>query len=295
MSDPRVVGGVLRVDKPVGPTSHDVVAIARRALGTRRIGHTGTLDPFASGLLLLCVGPATRIAEYLSALPKTYRATLRLGSKTDTDDLTGSVLSQTEGWDAITREELLAALREQTGAIQQLPPLYSAKRVEGERMHAVARRGGVVERTPVPVTIYRNELLSYDPPDAEIEVECSSGTYIRAIARDVGESLGVGGHLRALRRTRVGPHSVEDAVPLDALAGLTDDSPAWITPAAALAHLPQLTVDEAGAAALRHGRAVEHSEPLQSGATVVLCAPGGELLALAEAGEGVLKPRKVFA
>ena len=182
MSEPT---GILPVDKPEGPTSHDVVARARRALRQRRIGHTGTLDPFASGLLLLCLGPATRLAEYLTALPKSYRAVLRLGQTTDTDDATGKVIAESDAWHSVTEAAFRAALAGQTGELDQLPPVYSAKKVDGERAYAAARRGEPVQRTPVRVTVYAAELVRFDPPFAEFTVDCSSGTYIRSIARDV--------------------------------------------------------------------------------------------------------------
>src|SRR5690606_15475878 len=147
------LNGVLPVDKPSGPTSHDIVAIARRALGIRRIGHTGTLDPFATGLLLLCLGPATRLAEYLSGLPKSYVATMRLGASTSTDDLEGETLESSERWRDISVDALSSALLQQTGDILQVPSRYSAKKIAGERMYDVARRGGVVDLPPVPVTV----------------------------------------------------------------------------------------------------------------------------------------------
>ncbi|HKP75239.1 MAG TPA: tRNA pseudouridine(55) synthase TruB, partial [Longimicrobiaceae bacterium] len=222
--------GVLPVDKPVGPTSHDVVGAVRRALGTRQVGHAGTLDPFASGLLLVCVGSATRLAEYLTGLPKTYLATMRLGETTDTDDLTGEVIRASDAWRALSPEAVEAALAAQVGTIPQLPPTYSAKKVEGERMYAAARRDQEVERTPVPVTIYSIRMLSCDLPEVEFEVECGAGTYIRAIARDVGDELGVGGHLRALRRTRSGPHAAARAVPVDALGDAERVAAALLTP-----------------------------------------------------------------
>lgn len=285
---------VIRVDKPVGPTSHDVVALARRALRTRRVGHTGTLDPFASGLLLLVVGAATRLSEHLTALPKTYRATLRLGATTDTDDATGSVVHADARGAEVSAASLEDVLATQRGTIAQLPPVYSAKKVGGERMYAAARRGETPERTPVEVTIHRIELLRYAAPEAEFEVECSSGTYIRAIARDVGAALGVGAHLTALRRTRVGGHQVEDAVPPDALARLTPGSPAWVSPGDALGHLPQRGLTAEEAREIAHGRPVAAREEA-SGRPVVLRGPAGELLALAERDGDRLRPRKVFA
>jgi len=286
--------GVLPVDKPVGPTSHDVVGAVRRALGTRQVGHAGTLDPFASGLLLVCVGAATRLAEYLTGLPKTYVATMRLGEATDTDDLTGEVVLTSDGWRTLSRQAVEAALAAQVGTIQQLPPTYSAKKVEGERMYAAARRGEEVERTPVPVTIYAIRMLSCDLPDVEFEVECGAGTYIRAIARDVGDALGVGGHLRALRRTRSGPHAADRAVPVDALGDATRVAAAMLTPLEAVSHLAAVLVDDAGIAALRHGRAVPAAADAPEAGPVALASPDGELLAIGERDGGVVRPRKVF-
>ncbi|HEX2092125.1 MAG TPA: tRNA pseudouridine(55) synthase TruB [Longimicrobiaceae bacterium] len=288
-------GGVLPLDKPEGPTSHDAVAAVRRALRTRQVGHTGTLDPFASGLLLVCVGPATRLAEYLTALPKTYRATLRLGVATDTDDLRGEVVSTSDGWRELAEERIRAALLRQVGTLEQLPPVYSAKKVAGERMYAAARRGEEVSRTPVRVTIHRIDVLSVRLPEVEFEVECSSGTYIRAIARDAGEDLGVGAHLARLRRTRVGEHSVEEAVPLDALGDEERVARTMLRPAAAVAHLPRLEVDEADVDAIRHGRGIPARDALPEGVPVALLGANGALLAIGECSGATVRPRKVFA
>ncbi|HEV2130387.1 MAG TPA: tRNA pseudouridine(55) synthase TruB [Longimicrobiaceae bacterium] len=289
------MNGVLPVEKPEGPTSHDVVAIARRALRTRRIGHTGTLDPFASGLLLLCMGPATRLAEYLTALPKSYRATLRLGEATDTDDLKGEILQRTEAWRDLTEAEVRSALEQQSGTIEQLPPLYSAKKVEGERMYAAARRGERPERTPVQITVNRIELLAFSSPEVEFEVDCSSGTYIRAIARDVGEALGVGAHLRTLRRTRIGEHTVESALSIESLEEGERVQRAMLTPLQAIRHLHRVTVEEASIGVVRHGGAISAPQELADGAPVALASAAGDLLAIAESRGGSLQPRKVFA
>lgn len=285
--------GVLPVDKPEGPTSHDVVARARRALGERRIGHTGTLDPFASGLLLLCVGRATRIAEYLSGLPKSYRATLRLGVSTDTDDRTGEVVARADAAH-VSEADLRAALGAQTGEILQRPPVYSAKKVAGERMYAAARRGDAVQAEPVRVRVHRLELLRYDPPDAEVEVEVSSGTYIRAIARDVGEAVGVGAHLTALRRTRVGEHSVDSALHAEELDERDAVAEAIIPPARALAHLPHLEVDEDTARRVGHGGAFT-APPSTPRGLLALVTAADELVAIAESDGARVQPRKVLA
>lgn len=288
-------GAILAVCKPEGPTSHDVVARVRREFGIQQVGHTGTLDPFATGLLLVCIGPATRLAEYLTGLPKRYSATMRLGETTDTDDLLGTVIAQSEQWGGLEEDAVRDALGAQVGTLEQLPPLFSAKRVGGERAHARARRGEPVERRAVPVTVHSIRLLDIRLPDVRFEVECGSGTYIRAIARDVGEALGTGAHLRALRRTRVGEHAVEDAVPLEQLSDPEARAAALLAPADALRHLPRVEVVASDADALRHGRRLPAPPHLPSGSPVVLAGPGGRLLAIAERIGEALQPRKVFA
>ncbi|MGH7483921.1 MAG: tRNA pseudouridine(55) synthase TruB, partial [Longimicrobiales bacterium] len=247
--------GILPVDKPEGPTSHDIVARARRVLGQRRIGHTGTLDPFASGLLLLCLGASTRLAEYLVSLPKRYEAVARLGARTDTDDRTGEVLARSEAWRTLDLAVIERALRRQVGPLEQRPPSYSAKKVEGERLYARARRGESVVAEPVEVEIHGIDVLEIAPPDVRFSVVCSSGTYIRAIARDLGEALGVGGHLVDLRRAAIGGFDVAAAVSTDGLGDADAVARALIAPLDALAHLPRLDVSEDVAHGLAHGRA----------------------------------------
>lgn len=285
--------GFLPVDKPVGPTSHDVVARARRALGIRRIGHTGTLDPFASGLLLLAIGRATRLAEYLSDLPKTYHAVMRLGETTDTDDRTGTVLASTDEWQARSADDIRSALAGRIGVSGQVPPMYSARKVGGQRLYRMAREGIEVEREARDVTVHSIEVTRIDGRDVAFEITCSTGTYIRAIARDVGSDLGVGGHLVELRRTAIGPHRVEDAVALDKLDDRAAVQAAWIRPAVALRHLPAIEVDEAQAAAVLHGRAIPVPPETDPGLAAVVGR--GELVAVGEVREGALRPRKVIA
>lgn len=290
-----VLSGVLPVDKPEGPTSHDIVSIARRTLGLRRIGHTGTLDPFASGLLLLCLGPATRLAEYLTSRPKTYTAVMRLGVATDTDDRMGSVIRESDGWRTLSHDAVRYALGAQVGRILQRPPAYSAKRVGGERMYAAARRGEAVEANPVEVTVHRIEVLSLSLPEVEFEVECSSGTYIRAIARDAGETLGVGGHLTALRRTAIGRHSVDRALGPGEMEDPTRVRDFILSPAEALSHMPRAVLSEEEAAAIANGRSVPAPEEVAEHAgQVALLSGDHRLLAVAERRGADLHPRKVF-
>ena len=243
--------GVLVVDKPTGPTSHDVVDRVRRALATRRAGHTGTLDPFASGVLAVCVGKATRLARFLAGGEKAYRATLRLGFATTTDDLRGDPLGPAAAV-SIDRETVERACRTLTGPIHQVPPAYSARRVAGQRLYELARRGLEVEREATEVTVHAFDVVSVAGDLVDVEVRCSPGTYVRALARDVGAALGVGAHLTALRRTRTGAFSLDQAVDGSA------PSPAWresVLPLGALlAELPEVRVGPDGVAALRHGR-----------------------------------------
>ncbi|MDO5494944.1 MAG: tRNA pseudouridine(55) synthase TruB [bacterium] len=264
MSEPL---GLLLVDKPGGVTSHGVVARARRALGTRKVGHAGTLDPMATGLLVLGVGRATRLLTYLVGADKEYLATIRLGQSTITDDAEGEV-TQAVGARVVGTEELDAALGELTGDIRQVPSAVSAIKVDGKRSYARVRAGESVELPARPVTVHslqRGEPRPATAPggtavtDVEVVVECSSGTYIRAIARDLGAALGVGGHLTSLRRTRVGAFRVDDSVPLDSLTTAAPGSAGeFLLPLgpACRAIFPGIDLDGALARELRYGRPI---------------------------------------
>ena len=240
------------VDKPAGPTSHDVVDRVRRALGTRKAGHTGTLDPFATGVLPVCIGKATRLARFLTGTDKTYRATVRIGFATNTDDLTGEPLGPPKPAD-VSAEALAAACRALTGPLMQAAPAFSAKWVKGRRAYDLAREGIPAPRPLSPVVVHAIEVLGHEKDMIEIEVRCSAGTYIRALARDLGEALGTGGHLVSLRRTVSGPFAMTDAVAWDEIG-----PGARIT---ALSHLlpelPAATATAAGLEAVRHGRALD--------------------------------------
>lgn len=276
------------MDKPDGPTSHDVVARARRLFRTRAVGHTGTLDPFATGLMVLVFGGSTRLARWAERHPKTYRADVRLGVVTDTDDRTGAVVSEhrVESWPA--RAEVEAAVAGLTGAGPQRPPAYSAKRVEGERSYRVARRGGHPEPGAVEVTVYALELLEYAPPVLSFRAEVSPGTYIRALGRDLGERLGTGAHVTALRRERIGPWHVEQAVPL---AGLTGSEP-LLPPRALVENLTPVELSPAEVIAVGHGRAVAREGPTDGEAALL---DGGRLVAVARAAPGGWHPMVVLA
>lgn len=287
--------GILRVDKPVGPTSHDMVGRVRRVLKTRRVGHTGTLDPFASGLLLICVGPATRLSQVLTGMPKTYEAEAVLGIRTDTDDCEGTVVSRREGVAELHRDDVEAALVAFRGRILQAPPPYSAKKVGGEAAYLKARRGEIVELAPVEVEIESLELLEWTPPHLRFRVRCSSGTYVRALARDLGEALGVGAHLTGLRRTAIGPHGVEGAVSAGALDDAPARSAAWLPVRTALAHLTCLDVEAPDVVGLCQGQAVPDPRGgEQEAEDSVAVFHAGSLVALAELRAGLLLPRKVL-
>ena len=284
-----MTSGLLLVDKPQGVTSHDVVARARRLLGTRKVGHAGTLDPMATGLLLLGVDSATRLLTYLVGLDKEYTATIRLGVATDTDDAEGEVVD-TRDASGVTDAAISAGIGELTGAIEQVPSTYSAIKVDGRRAYDRARSGEQVELTARPVTIHAFELLASrrdgDLVDLDVRVACSSGTYIRALARDLGAGLDVGGHLTALRRTRVGPFAVADAVQLpdprehpDAVA------PGLLEPADVAAQLfPVVHLDADQTRDLAHGKRVELDEPDADLAAAL--TPDGRLAALIELRRG---------
>lgn len=275
------------VDKPAGPTSHDVVAGVRRAFGNARTGHTGTLDPFATGLLVILVGRATRLAPYLSGLDKTYRATVRLGARSESGDPEGPI---TPGGEPPDEAALRAALDGMVGALEQRVPALSAVRVEGERLYARARRGEEVDRPTREVFVRRADLVSYDPMTglAEIDIRCGSGTYVRQLAVDLGEALGCGGYCSALRRTEVGDLSVEAATALDAVT-----TSSGVDPAEVLGHMPRLDLDASQADDVSHGRLV-HVAGAPGEGPVALVA-GGVLVAVGDdRGPAGIRPRVVL-
>lgn len=279
--------GFLPVDKPAGPTSHDVVAAVRRRWRTRRVGHAGTLDPFATGLLLVLVGRATRLAPYLVGLPKRYTGTIRLGTRTDTDDATGRVLEERPA-DGITDAAIRAAMAALTGEIAQVPPAYSAKKLGGQPAHRRMRRGEAVTLAAQPVTVQRFTMTGRRGHDVTFDAEVGSGTYLRALARDLGAALGCGAHLTALRRTAVGPWRIEEAV---TLAAVEDGTADVLPPSAALPHLPQHAVLPEERELIRTGRSIP--DGAADGAAVALLADG-VLVAVAEATDGRLQPRVVL-
>lgn len=281
-----VAPGVLLVDKPGSMTSHDVVARARKALGTRKIGHAGTLDPMATGLLILGVEAATRLLTFIVGLDKTYEATIRLGATTDTDDAEG-VIQTTSDAAAVTSAALEAAIADLTGEISQVPSRVSAIKVGGRRAYDLVRAGEEVQLAARTVTVSRFEVRQErrSPADAkglfldlDVVVDCTSGTYIRALARDLGAALGVGGHLTALRRTRIGPFGVEAAVTADAIAGAELRDPAEVA-AAVLGAFP---VSSQEARDLRHGKRLAGAGSRLPTAPAAALDPAGGLVGIVE-------------
>jgi tRNA pseudouridine55 synthase len=269
--------GLVVVDKPAGMTSHDVVARVRRLAGTRKVGHAGTLDPMATGVLVLGVNRATRLLGHLTLTDKRYDATIRLGVTTTTEDAEGEVV-ETRPTDGVTEDAVRAVLATFVGEIDQVPSAVSAVKVDGKRAYARVRAGEDVELPARRVTIHSLEVTAIDLPTVEVAVHCSSGTFVRAIARDLGAALGVGGHLTALRRTSVGPFRLDDARTLEAL-----DDGVTMTPIAeaARASFPARDLDETQAGDVRFGRRLD----LPLDATTALFAPDGEFLALYREGE----------
>lgn len=288
MGDPLSSGFVL-IDKPIGPTSHDMVSAVRRALGLKRVGHTGTLDPFASGLLLLFLGQGTRLVRFMAPLHKVYTGTLRLGIETDTLDSTGEVVSRFDGAELPTIETMQKTFAGFIGELDQLPPNFSAKKIDGVAAYKRARRGEDVKLSASQVVVYRLEAISVDGPDVSFLAEVGPGTYIRSIARDVGKELGLGGHLTKLRRTAIGPFVVDDAVSPEGLEGCVPRPLAE-----ALSHLPNMAIDRQQREEIGMGKKIEGGS-LSSAEDSVALTFEGELVAVAEPVDGLLQPRVVVA
>ncbi|MDQ2808158.1 MAG: tRNA pseudouridine(55) synthase TruB [Chloroflexota bacterium] len=293
--------GVLVLDKPLGLTSFDVVARVRRICGLKTVGHAGTLDPLATGVLPVCLGAATRLIEFLADASKAYRATVRLGATSATYDGEGPITPTVTDLallpDQVTLEAALAAFR---GAQRQLPPMHSAVQQGGKRLYELARAGLEVERTPRPITIYTLDLLAYQPPDLTLQIECSKGTYIRSLAHDLGAALGCGAYLAGLIRTRHGPFTLAEAISLDDLAtaqaaGRLGD--VLRPPDLLVQSWPRLDLDATAARHLAQGKPVAHPPPAE-GAALRLRAygPDGRFLAVVywDAAKAIWHPAKVF-
>jgi len=292
------MNGLLVIDKPAGPTSFDVVHQVRRALKIKKVGHTGTLDPAATGVLPLCLGEATKIAGHILESEKAYEAAIRLGITTDTLDAEGKVLSEqpVPPLDAALVEAALARFR---GTFLQTPPMFSAVKVDGKRLYEHARAGEEIARAAREVTVHELTLRDWSANELRVFVRCSKGFFVRVLAQELGEAIGCGGHLRALRRTRTGPFTLAQAIPLERLlAQVEAEGPESITPVlvpieAALAELPAVTVTDAEAVKVIHG------VPLETHAQVAgklrVMSERGALLAIAEIDRGRLRYARVLA
>ncbi|MDX2011988.1 MAG: tRNA pseudouridine(55) synthase TruB [Myxococcaceae bacterium] len=287
------MNGILVVDKPKGPTSSDVVQAVRRALKEKKAGHTGTLDPMATGVLAICLGDATRVAQVFTDGDKSYDATVKLGVTTDTLDAEGTVL-QTRPVPEVTRASLEAVLARFRGLQQQTPPMYSAIKKDGKRLYELARAGEEVEREARDVTVHALTLNDFSADELKLSVACSKGFFVRTLAADVGEALGCGAHLTALRRTQSGPFHLAKALPL---ATLLEHGPSvvegrLVSVDEALAFLPEVATSEAEAERVKHGGVVEVARP--DCALVRVTAPDGRVLALAEVRRGRLAYKRVL-
>ena len=295
------MNGLLLVDKPAGITSHDVVDRVRRAAGQRRVGHTGTLDPGATGLLVVCLGHATRLSEYLTDLDKVYEGIMRLGLETSSYDLDGEVVAE-RPVPAVDAAALQSVCDRFVGDIQQVPPMMSAVKVGGKRLYKIARQGEVVERQPRPVKVFAFDVLTWSTPDAGIRVRCGSGTYVRSLCHEAGQALGCGAVLAGLRRTAVGRYTVADAVPVDALDGPEAVTARLLSMDNAL-DLPEVRVDRAREAIVVTGGAIspenreDGTAPVREGLVQIKNA-SGRLIALGTAipsAMGVrVQPKRVF-
>ncbi|MBN2499837.1 MAG: tRNA pseudouridine(55) synthase TruB [Anaerolineales bacterium] len=292
----NVVSGVLVVDKPVGLTSHDVVQIIRRGTGIRRAGHTGTLDPRASGVLVVLVGPAVRLSEFVSASDKRYQATIRLGSRSDTYDSEG-IITDSEMPVDVTEEQFNEMIMGYVGEIEQVPPPYSAVKVQGKKAYERARQGEEVELEPRMINVYNLEVLEWAPPEVVIDVYCSSGTYVRSLANDIGEELEVGAHLVGLRRTKSGRFTLRDAISLRRLREAFEAG-SWaqyLIPASeALGDWPMIELDADEVEKVRHGHRLPAEPDAVGWARAV--SMQGDLVALIEVvpEDQEWQPRKVF-
>jgi tRNA pseudouridine55 synthase len=283
--------GILNIDKPGGITSHDVVNQVRRLSGIRRVGHAGTLDPLATGVILLCVGRATRLAEYLIGQSKSYVATIRLGQVTDTYDAEGEIIAETPVHASLA--DITQTLSHFHGRIQQKAPSYSAIKRGGQPLYKLARQGEVVEPPVREIHIYDLQLLTWDDPFLQLELACSSGTYVRSLAHDLGQELGCGGHITALRRTSVGDFSLDHSIPLDELRNgewtrhlLPSDS--------AVQHLPRMELSHEEAQRVQVGQRLERRDDHPDAPLVRVYEPGGQFLGLVRTRENSWQPHKVF-
>ena len=288
-----MANGIISIDKPEGWTSQDVTARLRRVFNTRRIGHGGTLDPMATGVLPVFVGRATRGVEFFEHAEKTYEAALRLGVTTDTEDITGTVLEEKDV--SVTEADLMEVLGRFRGEIMQVPPMYSALKVNGRKLYDLARAGKEVERQPRPITIYELECLEFSGNEARLRVRCSKGTYIRTLCKDIGEALGCGGCMAALRRVQAGEYTIADSVSLDRLLSESEQGMEvehYLKPVDSMfASFPAITLTPNQTKRVRNGNSFSHSASLGK---YRLYSNDGEFLALAQVDDGVMSTIKSF-
>ena len=296
--------GILIIDKPDGLTSHDVVARVRRILKTKRVGHTGTLDPFATGVLVLLVGQATRLAQFLDKNEKEYEALVRLGFETDTGDKTGSPKSEVQSPKSVSLPEIEKVLGKFRGEIEQVPPMYSAKKIEGRKLYELAREGQEVKRAAVKINIRELELntiptqsdLGLGTWDLGLHVVCSAGTYIRTLAEDIGKRLGVGAHLQELRRTRAGKFDLPRSITIEQLESLDNPSSAFIPMPEAVSHLPKLILPAARVEKTRNGLASRSTETWPSNQPIRMLDESNNLIAVGiyDEAENTVRPKIVL-
>ena len=284
--------GFLNIDKPLKVTSHDVVARVRRGLKVKKVGHAGTLDPLATGVLVICVGAATRLSEYVMHTQKRYTARVHLGVTTDTYDAEGETL-QVRDASAVTQADVQQALTHFMGDIQQVPPMYSAIKQGGRKLYELARAGEVVERPARPVRIESLVITDWSPPQFTLDVTCSAGTYIRSLAHDLGEALGTGAHLAGLVRSTSGSFALENAVTLETLLEADDWQRHLISPQQALAHMPLVTLDRQQLEHIQHGRAIPAGEAIQAELAQAQDADG-QFAAILKRDDDLWRPEKVF-
>lgn len=283
------MNGIVIVDKPQGWTSQDVTARLRRVFGTRRIGHGGTLDPMATGVLPVFVDRATRGVEFFEHAEKVYETTLRLGLTTDTEDISGTVL--TEATVNVTAEQVENALQNFRGEIMQIPPMYSAIKVDGRKLYDLARKGVEVERKPRPITIHELTLLGMEGNDVRLRVHCSKGTYIRTLCKDIGQALGCGGCMAQLRRVRAGEYTISDSVPLETLLE-TEQPETYLRPVDSMfASHPAVCLTEKQTLRCRNGNSFSVSFP---DGTYRAYSPQGAFMMLAQVNGGVMSTIKSF-
>jgi tRNA pseudouridine55 synthase len=288
----KIAFGFLNIDKPLHSTSHDVVAQVRRSFGIKKVGHAGTLDPLATGVLVVCVGAATRLSEYVMYATKHYRARVRLGITTDTYDAEGAMLRERDA-SHITHNVVEQVLATFLGEIEQIPPMYSAIKRGGRKLYELARAGEIVERAARQVRIDALSISDWSPPEFTLDVTCSAGTYIRSLAYDLGEVLGVGAHLAGLVRTASGVFTLGNAVALESLLNSADWMSYLISPDVVLVEMPVVQLDAVGTDHILHGRAVPADDRIE-GVLGRAYDPDGHFIAIVRVESGLWRPEKVF-